>query len=236
MRQDDSVAKPTRQLSSHLSTSWISSGCGADRISERRLRVHRFANPGTSHQGGHSEQHAHCSRQPYGCGVVSVSKTVVRHQNPSKRNRTACATDPQSLGLSNLARTQAAATSLVRAGKAQLPSDQKSLSAWAQARLEQQIVPLVRAVVRCSRFGRIICASSTGCASSADSCCDKEPSIRRREYGSAAARDRSGRRQQNVAPALGHTALTAFIAKAVVEVLALCAHRHRAQDEALVLA
>lgn len=66
--------------------------------------------------------------------------------------------------------------------------------------------------------------------------CAKEPSIGAAGYGSAAARDRSGWRQQNVTPTLGHAALTAFIAKAVVEVLALCAHRRRAQDEALVLA
>lgn len=35
---------------------------------------------------------------------------------------------------------------------------------WAQAGLEQKSALPVRALIRCSRFGRIACASSTGCA------------------------------------------------------------------------
>lgn len=88
-RQDDSVAKETRQLSSHHSASWISSDYGADRLSDRRVRVHRFANLGTSRQEiglGHSDKDA-AAVNNVPDAVVSVSKTIVRHQASSKRNR-----------------------------------------------------------------------------------------------------------------------------------------------------
>lgn len=186
-QQRDSVAIRTRQLSSHHSASRISFGCEADRRSDRGVRVHRVANPGISHQEigfGHEKQNATAVDNIFGCGVVSVSKTIVRHQASSKRNRTACTTDPQSdgrrlvepgtLALGSLARTHRRSTSLVSAGKARSLQTPR-LAAWAQARLEQQIVPLVLTVFRYTRFGRVACTSSTQPRSRAGSC-TKRPS------------------------------------------------------------
>lgn len=77
--------------------------------------------------------------------------------------------------LSNLARTQAGATSLVRA--ANHSSLQTTwLGAWAQADLEQMGVPAGSRRNPLQQIGRISCASSTGCASSADSCAKEHQS------------------------------------------------------------
>lgn len=106
--------------------------------------------------------------------MVSASNTIVRqHQASSNRNGTTCAIDPQPDGcrLPSPGRwsKQPRPSTWPQRHPLSALTKHRSLQApefatWAQAGLEQKSALPVRALIRCSRFGRIACASSTGCA------------------------------------------------------------------------
>lgn len=105
--------------------------------------------------------------------MVSASNTIVRHQASSNRNRTTWAIDPQPDGrrLPSPGRWSKQPRPSTRPQRHPLSALTKHISlqapgfaAWAQAGLEQKSALPVRAVIRCTRFGRITYTPSTSYA------------------------------------------------------------------------